>query len=275
VAAGCGGSGPSGGRAPSAGSTATVTAAASPGGGTRFAATAASAKAAGVPPRAQYAMFANLVNLRPSDLPGSRRVARRHQRSDPSHTGPLGRCVAPGHHVKPLFKQSTDKFRLGEEPSSVEAGSEVEIAPSAQALKRETTEQSAMLRQAKTLSCLRRGIGALVPRSGSEHGVRFSIRLGDVRIAPIEGPPPVGTDAEIGMTIRFVAHYRFSVRGQPVDYPLAFYLDAVAFDVGKAQVSLETSGQSRPFPVKEEVRLLSTLVSRALSARQAAPAVGA
>ena len=76
------------------------------------------------------------------------------------------------------------------------------------------------------------------------------------------------------MTIKFVVQYRFRVRGQPIDYPLAFYLDALAFNVGRAQVSLETSGKSRPFPANDEARLLSLLVSRALSARQAVPAIG-
>ncbi len=275
VAAGCGGSGSSGGQAPSAGSTATVTAAGAPAGGTRFAAAGTSAKAAGASTREQYATFANLVNLRRSDLPGSRAVARKHRRADPGHAGTLGRCLARPNHMKAVLKRGTDRFRLGEEPASVEASSEVEIAPSARALARETAAQKAMLHQARTLSCLQKGIGALAPSSASAHGVKIAIHLGGVKIAPIEGAPPPGTDAEIGMTIKFVVRYRFTLRGQPVDYPLAFYLDAVAFNVGRAQVTLETSGQSRPFPANEELRLLSTLVSRALSARQAVPAVGA
>ena len=191
-AAGCGGSASSAGRRPSAGSATRLTAAGSLAGGTRFAAAGTSAKTAGASPRDQYATFANLVNLRAADLPGAREIAKKHRRGDPGHDGVLGRCLAPQKHMNAVFKRSTDKFRLGEEPASVDASSEVEIAPSAQALERETAAQKAMLHQAKTLSCLQRGITALAPSSASAHGVKVAIHLGRVKIAPIEGAPPAG-----------------------------------------------------------------------------------
>jgi hypothetical protein len=62
-------------------------------------------------------------------------------------------------------------------------------------------------------------------------------------------------------------------RERAVTIPTALHLDALGFEVGRAEVGLITAAVGAPVPSDLEARLFSTLVSRSLSASEAYPDV--
>jgi hypothetical protein len=82
-----------------------------------------------------------------------------------------------------------------------------------------------------------------------------------------------GTDGGLGLSMSLGVTYHVSVRGRSATVPTTFYVDALTFAVGRAEVALTTTTLGQPFPAELEAGLFSRLVSRAVAARRAYPAV--
>ena len=65
----------------------------------------------------------------------------------------------------------------------------------------------------------------------------------------------------------------FFVRGRTIRFPATIYMDSLTFGLGRAQITLDTSGFDTQFPPAVEEQLYRELVSRALAARGSYPAV--
>jgi hypothetical protein len=232
------------------------------------------ADASSLPAQQQYALFAKAVNLRPSDLPGYRHAPHKSTRHSASSGGGLVECLGTG-GPKAVFKRNSETLTREEGAiGSLQLGSEVEVWRSASGLARKTSEQKAALRKPHTLSCMRRAVDKMLPGTvKTRQGVKTRITVSGVAIAPIETGRPAGTDATIGATLKFTAHYTFEVAGRRFVHPVQFYLDALAFNLGKAQVGLSAVGVAKPAPANVEASLFSTLLSRALEARRSVPAL--
>jgi hypothetical protein len=274
AATGCGGSGSS-----SPATSASRAASATPAART---APSASTAAAGASAHAQLAAFASAVNLRPGDVPGFAATAKKHGRhgsagnrafedeSQYEHCYP-----GAGEQAKWVLKADSDSFASTHGLHFEQANSGVAIAPTVAKAKRQLQIVAQAISDTAVSSCLARAFDAsggqsrtLRTRAGT-----VAVKVGDLRIVPLQPGPLRGTSASVGMTVAMNLTYTFTARGRTVTLPTAAYIDLLGFGVGRATVSLSTVAIGEQFPPELEAGLFSRLVSRALAAGHRYPAV--
>jgi hypothetical protein len=104
-------------------------------------------------------------------------------------------------------------------------------------------------------------------------GPRATVTVGAAKLTsiPLQGAP--GAVRAIGFSLDVPIVVSGAAGGRTLSIPLSVYFDAFVFAVGRGQVLLMTASTQHPFAAAEDARLYSTLVSRALTARAANPAV--
>jgi len=242
LAAGCGKGGSI--AAGGAGRTDTVTAATAP----QTAAPAPPSAGGGVS-RSQADAFARAVNLTIADVPGflvKPHEARAKSAAEQALQARLRRCVGsvPGLGGGEAERSSPEFARSGSALQQT-VSSSVSFAPSAAAAKREL----ALLRSSHTRVCL----------SSYLHLLFSTGRFGNgavKRVSIVQGTPPAaGTSGGFGWRITAV----LQVHG----LTLPFYLDALGFVYGPAEVTLQSTGLLVPFPAQAEEQLFTLLLARA------------
>ena len=88
------------------------------------------------------------------------------------------------------------------------------------------------------------------------------------RVAIDLGAPAPGTEGGFGTSISMGITYHLAIRGRNLTLPVNFYLDGLAFGVGRAAISLSTISFRHPFPAALESHLYSLLTSRAAAAQR-------
>lgn len=235
-------------------------------------------------PIAQYLAFANAVNLRPGDVPG---FAAKPKEAKPHHSthktvenqAQYQRCVGIGTETetKPLLDSSSDEFTSTHKLDSDSVSSEVQIMPTSATVVQNLAKFEKVLQDPTSRSCLvhllEKSLG-IKSKTIHEHGTTVSIRIGRVQLVPVQlGSLISGTEGGFGMNFSLTVTYFVSTRGRHATLPLPFGFDVLAFGVGRAEVTLSATGISEKFPRELEGKLLSLLVSRALTASHEYPAV--
>jgi hypothetical protein len=270
--AGCGGS-----AAPQSGSTSSSPpASARPSANTT---STASSAARGLSPHAQLVGFARAVNLRAQDAPGFTVAPRRgktRSRNNASENESLGRCLGVAKEVKPVVKLGSSKFQIGTSLHTNAVSSSVSIAPSLAIARREVHEAKQVLKSPTAARCFTRLFDSLYPQGQAIHvpHATVHVRLGNVHIAPIATSDAArGTDGSVGLSMKVGVRYVVSAHGRTVTVPSSLELDELAFLVGRAGVTLTTSGLGASFPPELEASAFSQLVTRALAAARTYPDV--
>lgn len=233
----------------------------------------------GLSTHAQYAAFAQVVNLRSGDLPGF--VEEPKKRSAAGNRALEGeaiyrRCsggVSPG---KPAFKAGSRNFQSGRGLSVETISSSVEVMRSPRVAQRDLATLRKLLESAGPRACLARvfdrfGAAAQTKRVGQ---AEVRITVGDLKLAPIHvSKPPSGSSAATGLTVTMNIAYHVSAAARHVTVPVTLRLDALAVVFGRAEVSLDTFALGGSFPAGTEARLFALLASRASTASRLYAAV--
>lgn len=230
-------------------------------------------------PVAQYLAFANAVNLRPEDIPGfaakPKEAARRHSHKTPENQAQYQRCVGTGSEAKPLLDAGSDDFTSSHGLHIDSVDSKVQIMSTSATVLQELARVEKTLQNPAARSCLARLFEKTLSTKNKtlhKNGASVRIRIRGVQLAPVPlGSLIAGTEGGFGMNISMNVTYIVSVRGRhaTVSVPLSF--DILAFGVGRAEVTLASEALSEKFPRELEGKLLSLLVSRALTASHEYP----
>jgi hypothetical protein len=230
---------------------------------------------------AQYVAMASVVNLRPGDAQGF--IARKKETKSRlslhnkafEGEGQYRRCFGAITHVKPVFKASSESFAHRERLSYASARSTVEIMPTASTVQRGFASARRVFDNAASRQCLARLFNTLGAQSESTHLSRGTLRvtLGGLRIAPVSLRSLSGTNGSFGLSLSTNLTYFYTLRGRNFTYPTSMRLDELVFAVGRVEVELGTIAIGPAFPAETEARLLSLLVSRAVSARPEFPEI--
>ncbi len=233
-------------------------------------------------PRAQYAAFARAVNLKAQDAPAGF-LPQPHE----NHTETGNAALEPGagyQHCapfaaegKPAFQQKSPQLRYQQRLRFVSFGSQVEVRRSMAAMAASFARGVRAIRDPATVGCLKRDFDALGARAGvtrmAGHPVRITV--GNLKLVPMHLPrPAAGLSRSEGFSMSIAVLYTFyDVRGHTIRFPGSLYFDALTFGVGRAQVTLSTTGFGSMFPPPLEEGMFKLLQSRALAARAAFPAI--
>jgi|GEM_PF-4423011 len=230
----------------------------------------------GMSPRAQYAAFAQVVNLRSADLPGFEEEAKRRERFHVENRALEGgavyrRCFSRVNKSKPVFKARSHTFKSGRGLTSVNVSSIVEVMRSARAADQEMTAVQSLLESASARNCLSRLFDQLGSAAQTKRVGRGALRItvGKLAIAPVHlSKLPSGSTAAAGFTMTMNVAYHVSVAERHLTIPETLRLDILGLAFGRAEVSLATTVLGAPFPVGTEARLVGLLASRASTARR-------
>lgn len=230
-----------------------------------------------LPVHAQYADFARAVNLRPQDVEGfTGGPSKRRRNHSRGESGRFGRCVGIRRPAKPLLKAGSDDFTSRGRLEYESISSDVEIVPSVASAHAELTVISKALATPAARRCLIGAFGGLGALHGTRtvRGVLVRTQVSDVRLVPLQlGAAVAGTDGGTGLSLNAKVTYVAIGRERVVTVPSALHLDVLAFQLRRAEITLATIAVGAPLSADLETHLLSLLVSRALSASQAYPAV--
>jgi hypothetical protein len=236
-------------------------------------------------PRAQFASFARVVNLRPADLPG---FVAEHESSH-GHAGravsgfahELKRCVGNITESKPVAKRGSPRLASGDQLHKISASSEVEVAPSIATALHERAELKRIFAGSATRACFTRffeqafltGVKRGLARA-SRRQVKTSVSVGKVRLVPFNvGSMARGTSGGVGASLNMPVTIVGSARGRTVRVPTDISLDVISVLVGRASVSVNTLNFGATFPAQQEAHLFSLMTSRAVAASHTYPAV--
>jgi hypothetical protein len=226
----------------------------------------------GLSPHAQYAAFAQVVNLRSDDLPGF--VEEAKQRFHVGNRALEGEavyrhCSGGVTPSKPVFKAGSHKYQSGRGLSVETVSSSVEVVRSARAADRAMATVRKLLESAGPRECLSRLFDQLGSEAQTKRVGRAALRItvGNLTLAPIRlSKPPSGSSAAAGLTMTMNVTYHVSVAERRVTVPVTLRLDVLGMAVGRAEISLVTLVLGAPFPASTEARLFALLASRASTA---------
>lgn len=231
-------------------------------------------------PVAQYLAFANAVNLRPGDVPGfvakPKEAKRRHSTHKTSESqAQYKRCVGTGNEAKPLLQTSSDDFSSSHGLHIDSARSQVQIMSTSATVLQELGRFERTLQNPTARSCLthlfEKALGTQ-DKTLHKNGASVRIRIEAVKLVPISlGSLISGTEGGFGMNLSMNVTYIVSARGRQAKVPVPLSVDILAFAVGRAEVTFTSEALSEKFPRELEGRLLSLMVSRALTASHADP----
>jgi hypothetical protein len=269
LASGCGGSGSSNSASIKSGSASQAS--------QRVVATPAQRSPVGT--HAQYAAFANAVNLRTRDLPGFTASPEKQHKSHKAKGESEFQSCLPGYkETQHAFESKSDKFKAGGGLKTTAVSSNVQIAPTVAKAQASLAAVKKASQNAAIRECMihafdhELGAQSHVTHVGSQ---TVHITLGGVKLAPIDLGSIAGlpADASAGLSVSINVVYSTSVEGHSIRIPASFELDVLGFAVGRAEVTLSTEGFGEPFPSAVESRLFSLLASRAVTAAHGYPAV--
>jgi hypothetical protein len=230
---------------------------------------------AGLGTRSQYVGLASAINLRPGDVPGFIGRAKTAEPHISVHNkafeaeGQYERCFRAGEEAKPVFKATSDKFKAGKGLNSQSVGSEVKIMRSVAAAEHEVATTRRALQDAAARSCLARMFDAFGTQGQATRlrGGTMRVTLGGLRLAPVDVESVTeGTDGGVGLSLSMNVTYHFLIRRRSLTVPTSLHIDALAFVVGRASITLSTLTLGAPFPSGLEARLFLLLASRGIAA---------
>ncbi len=232
-------------------------------------------------PHAQFANFAKAVNLRPEDVPGFSATPRkahsgRARNAALEANAPYRRCFQVANEVKPLVKLTSRRFKAGSALHLQQVSSSVEVEPSLVIASRELAEARRALHSHSARKCFAREFDAQGTRARPIHvgGGTVRVLVGNLRLVPFSVSAAThGTGGGFGFSLSARVTYLARVHGHRFTHRTSIEFDTLGFLVGRAGVKLDTETLGSSFPPQLEASLLSRLVSRAIAAGQASPAV--
>jgi hypothetical protein len=232
-------------------------------------------------PRAQFASFAKAVNLRLADVPGFSVTPRKTQKGRAHNAAlegnaPYRRCFQVATEVKPLVKATSRRFKTGSDLHLQQVSSSVEVEPSLAIARRELAEAKKALHSNSARKCFAREFDAQGTQARPIHVGAGTVRVlvGNLRLAPFSiSAATHGTGGGFGFSLSARVTYIARVRGHQFTHRTSIEFDTLGFLVGRAGIKLDTLTLGSSFPPQLEASLLSRLVSRAVAAGQANPAI--
>jgi hypothetical protein len=225
--------------------------------------------------RAQWAAFAEAVNLRPSDLPGFTAKVKT-PKHHPDEASRYGACFALNNTLKPVFKAESDAFKSGEPLRFEQTGSSTSVMASTAASRAEIAIARREIRSPAARSCITAIFAGIARKAGGTkaNGRTLRVTVGAVHLSPVDVSSATrGTGGGVGISISVGVTYVVTGGGRSVTVPVTLYADELMFAVGRATVSLGSLGLNELFPAELESHLFSVLVERASAASRAFPAV--
>ncbi len=232
---------------------------------------------------AQYAGFAAAVNLRPGDVAGLVASAKKEHKSKTGNrafegNGAFKRCVKGlVTEAKPVFKASSEQFEAHEGLRLESVKSSVEIERSSTAASNEIAQVTRAIGTPAVRDCVEHEFDALGTQAQTTHvrgGGSMRITVANFHMAPVAiAAPASGTSHPIGLSISLDVAYNVSAHGRNLTVPASIYVDELAFQTGRAEVTLSTMTLGTPFPSQVEARLLALLGTRSVQAARVYPYV--
>lgn len=238
-----------------------------------------SARRAGV--RAQFVAFARAVNLRPGDVPGFAAKPKKPEHFKLHNKAFEGgaqyrRCLNTSKFPKAVLKEASDAFKAGRGLKIKLIHSQVEVAPTVAIAQHELSATRSVLGDRTVRDCLSRVFDRLGTESEPIQTGKVSVRIvvGELSLAPLQvSSASGGTDGGFGLSMRMAITYVASFRGRTLAFPTSLNLEVLAFLVGRGEVTLAAETLGEPISAEVVARLYSLLVSRAVAARHAYPAL--
>jgi hypothetical protein len=230
-------------------------------------------------PHAQFVAAAGAVNLQPADVPGFT-ASTKHKSRSKTHpfTAQYKSCLHFTKEVPAVYHASSKEFEAQAGLNLKQTFSEVKVMLTAAAARRELATWRHDFQDRAVTSCLSRAFDVLGGAGKTTHanGVTVKVSFGGLHVTQVPVEAATGrTGGGVGVNLSMKVTYHVSGRGRHAAIPDPMYLDALMFIVGRAGVSLGAVTLGAPFPAPLEARLFSTLVSRAVSAGERYPALGA
>lgn len=197
--------------------------------------------------KARAQAVAKAVNLTAADLPGFAGSPSRTTASDRRYSAMLATCSGGVPPSKSLVNVFSPDFTM-EPPGGLahqEVSSNVSVLPSAKLVAQDLRS----VKSARGRACLAKATGQLL-KSMKVKGVTY----GPVTITQLKRHAP-GSDGSFA--------YRVRIDARASGLRIPFYVDAIGFSLGRAEVGLTTLGISEPFPATVEQSLLTLLAGRA------------
>jgi hypothetical protein len=219
----------------------------------------------------QPAAFANVVNLRPADMPGFTATPNKAGSNQVAGGTATTACLGIGTPGTNTVGFHTDGFQRGNGLLRELVASYVTVWSTAGAVRNEFQGITRAIHSPEASRCLIRAFkqatGAKIP-NGRVSAVK-------VRLTPVALGSVAGTYGNFGLSLSTTATYSSSlpVGAHPLRVTGSTYLDLLGVAVGRAEVELAALSVDRPFPSASEARLFSLLVSRAISASHEYPAM--
>jgi hypothetical protein len=133
------------------------------------------------------------------------------------------------------------------------------------------------LSDARARECLSRLFDELGSQNGPIHVGRAAVRVtvGELRLIAVRVDAATRrVDRGLGLSLSMRVTYTASALGRTVTVPTSYHLEALAFRVGRAEVTLSTEALGASLSPELEAKLFSLLVSRALTASRVYPDIG-
>ena len=157
-------------------------------------------------------------------------------------------------------KQGADvkspEFASGAGLELAEVKSDVEVVPSAAQASASLAQLEAAVAKPGARTCLEAKISQVFAKGVSKAAsASAKITLGHTTVSLLSPSVPRSFGLQITLPIKV------ALKG--IEIPMHVYVRAIGFIAGPAEITLTTTGLSKPFPASTEQRLLSTLASRA------------
>jgi hypothetical protein len=204
--------------------------------------------------KAEATAYANAVNLGPTDVPEMVGIGVEGEHKEVSPL--IETCGIRERHADDVADVKSPTFRSGGNGGGVplqEVKSDVEVMSTAALADRKLAHTQAAIHSPRIRACLARVYAQIFAKPFAKGNRPLS--LGRTTVSALHPALP----RSFGM--RVVVPFALTVNGLKVDTRL--YVDALAFIVGRAAVSLVTLRFTYPVPAATEQRLLSLLYGRA------------
>jgi hypothetical protein len=196
--------------------------------------------------QARAQAFAAAVILNPADLPGFNAAPRQDTAADRQNVAQLASCAGAIDPSRRIVDVHSDDFSRGSGLQIQQAGSSVDVLPSASLAEQDFAKFTA----ASARMCVGGYLARALSRSPSSSPVKFGTPS-ILRLAP-----PPGTSANS-------FGYRFVIPATATGVTFRVYADLLFHRAGPAEVAFNGAGIGTPFPARDEQRLFSLLITRA------------
>lgn len=190
--------------------------------------------------------FAAGVILNPGDVPGFTATPHQTRAADRQNVAQLASCAGAIDPSRRIVDVHSDDFSRGSGLQIQQAGSSVDVLPSASLAEQDFTRFTV----ASSSTC----VGAYLARALAQSPSSSPVKFGTPSILRL--PPPPGTGADS-------FGYRFVIPATASGVTFRLYADLLFHRAGPAEVAFNGAGIGRPFPARDEQRLFSLLVARA------------